>query len=559
MVSMNVLSHRLWLSAALVVGFASLGAAQTNSQTNLGYVPGQVIVKFRPGFAGTARTTHSMINARITREIAATGHQTIQLRAGMTVDQGIKYYKGLAGVESVSANYLAKATYTPNDPRYANQWWLKQVGAPAAWDFTLGAPTVKIAVVDSGVDYNHEDLKGKVILGRDTINNDNDPMDDNEHGTHVAGIAAGQTNNGIGIAGLGFNSQIIAVKVLAADGFGSYDAIAAGIINAADLGAQVINLSVGGYATTDGLKASIKYAHDKGVVIVAAAGNDNITTNLYPGAYEECICVAATDEGDKRTDFSNFGNDWVDVAAPGIRILSTIPGNGYAEFQGTSMASPVVAGLAGLLRAYAPAATAAEVREAIESTTVDVGNFISFGRVDATAALASIIKPVDFDAFVKSAAIYGEGSVTQGRNLLGGSADLKVADDKSVSVETIYVPQNGSMASGQFAVNFSAAAADFVDGQVTVRHTSRREATNSLFIYNYRTAKYDLLKSVPGQATAVTTTVSLPKNITNYLSGGELRFVVRAYVSSRASKSTTAFRLYVDQLMVKARIRAQDE
>jgi hypothetical protein len=115
------------------------------------------------------------------------------------------------------------------------------------------------------------------------------------------------------------------------------------------------------------------------------------------------------------------------------------------------------------------------------------------------------------------------------------------------------------MASGQFAVNFAAIAADFVDGQVTLRHTSRREATNSLFIYNYRTSKYDLLKSVPGQTTAVTTTVALPRDMTNYLSGSEIRFVVRAYVSSRASKSTTAFRLHVDQLTVKARIRAQDE
>lgn len=555
---MNVMSHRLWLTAALAVGFASLGAAQSNAQ-NTDYVPGKVVVKFRPGFAGMARTTHAMINARVTREMAAIGYQTVQLRPGMTVEQGVKYYKNLAGVESVSPDYRVHAYYTPNDPRYNNQWWLKKVGAPTAWDYTLGAPTVKIGVVDSGVDYNHEDLKGKVILGRDVVNNDADPMDDDSHGTHVAGISAANTNNGVGIAGLGFNSQIIAVKVLDGNGDGTMTGAAEGVINAVDLGAQVINLSLGGPGDVPALKDAINYATTKNVVVVAAAGNDGSSVPGYPGAYEQCICVAATDENDLKTDFSTWGSDWVDVAAPGIRILSTVPNNGYEEFQGTSMASPVVAGLAGLLRAYAPAASAADIRIAIESTTVNVGNFISKGRIDATAALASIIKPVDMDAFVKSASIYSEGTLPQGRNLLGGSADLKTADNKSVSVETIYVPQNGSMASGQFAVNFPVTTQDLVDGTITLRHSSRREATNSLFIYNYRTGKYDLLKSTPGVEALTTTSVALPKKMADYLSGGEIRFVVRAYVSSRASRSTTAFRLNVDQLMIKARIRPTEE
>lgn len=554
MVSMNVLSHRLWLSAALAVGFASFGAAQTKPE----YVPGQVIVKFRPGFAGTSRTTHATINARVTREVAATGYQTIQLRSGMTVDAGVKYYRSLVGVESVQPNYIAKAFFTPNDPRYANQWWLKKVGAPNAWDINLGAPTVKIGVVDSGVDYNHEDLKGKVILGRDEINNDNDPMDDDGHGTHVSGIAAANTNNGIGGAGLGFNCQIIAVKVLGADGTGSYDAIAAGIVNAADLGAQVINLSLGGPISTDNLLASIKYAANKGVVLVAAAGNDGTQIPGFPGSYPECICVAATDEDDKKTDFSTYGNDWVDVAAPGIRILSTVPNNGYEEFQGTSMASPVVAGLAGLLRAHAPTAPAADIRNAIESTCVNVGDFIAKGRIDAPAALNSLVKPVEFDGFAKNAAIYSEGNVTQGSNMLGTSSDLKVADNKVVSVDSVYLPQNGWSASVKLAVAFTATADNFIDGTLTVRHRSKREATNSIFIYNFRTAKYELYKSVPGTEESTTTTIGITKKmLTDYVSGGELRFVVRGYISSRAARNAQTFKLAVDQMMVKGHIRPE--
>jgi thermitase len=556
MVSMNVSSHRLWLSAAFAVALASLGAAQTGSQTSLDYVPGQVIVKFRPGFAGTSRTTHAMINARVKGEISAIGTQTIQLRPGMTVDQALKYYRSLAGVQSVTPNYRRHAFFTPNDPSYNNQWWLKKVNAPAAWDIHLGGPTTKIAIIDSGVNYNHEDLKGKVILGRDTVNNDNDPLDDDGHGTHVAGIAAANTNNGVGIAGLGFNCQIIAVKVLGPDG-GTSDMTAQGIINAVDLGAQVINMSLGGEGFTDAEKDAVDYAISKDVVVIAAAGNDSVTTESYPAAFPGVIAVAATDQNDQRSDFSNYGADWVDVAAPGSGILSTVMNGSYENNDGTSMASPVVAGLAGLLRSYAPGVDALEVRNIIERTSVPVGDFIAYGRIDAAAALSEIKPPVEIEGFVSDAWIHTEGSLAQGRTMLGNVSDLKLADNKSVTVDTIYVPGNGSMASAQFTIDLAADQTNMIDANLTVRHMSRREATNSVFLYNYRTGKFDLIKSTPGQLMAVSTTFALPRKIEDYLADGQIRAVVRAYVSSRASKSATSFRLSIDQVKAVARIRGE--
>lgn len=555
MVSMNVLSHRLWLTAALAVGFASIGAAQTKPE----YVPGQVIVKFRPGFAGTSRTTHATINARVTREISPLGYQVIQLRSGMTVDAALKYYGSLTGVESVKPNYVYKKDFTPNDPRYANQWWLKKVGAPTAWDITLGLPTVKIAVCDTGVDYNHEDLKGKVILGRDTINNDNDPMDDDGHGTHVAGIAAANSNNGIGGAGLGFNCQIIAVKVLGTSG-GSDATVAEGIINATDLGAKVINLSLGGAGDGQASRDAITYAKGKGVVVLAAAGNDGVTDKHYPGAVEDCICVAATDDNDKRADFSNYGKDWVDVAAPGVAILSTLPNNAYGDLDGTSMATPVVAGLAGLLWAHAPTVSNADIRTAIESTCINVGDFISKGRIDATAALNSLVKPVEFEGFPNSANIYSEGSSQQGSNMLGTFGDLKVADNKVLSVDSVYLPQNGWSAGVRLSVAFPATAANFIDANLTFRHRSTKLATNSLFIYNFRTAKYELYKSVPGSETTTATTVAVTKKmLTDYVSGSEMRFVVRGYISSRAARNAQTFKLSVDQVILKGRLRPEED
>jgi thermitase len=547
---MNVQFSKVWLSAALAVGCASLASAQTPAS----YVPNQIVVKFRPQSAGGSGIVHSTIGARVLRTNAVLGYQTIQLRAGMNVAQALSFYRSLSSVESVTPNYVAQALYAPNDPRYNQQWWLAKVGAPRAWDLTLGSPTVKIAVVDTGVDYLHEDLVGKVILGKDFINNDNDPMDDRGHGTHVAGIAAANTNNGKGVAGLGFNAQIIAVKVLGPGG-GPYDVIAAGIQNAADLGAQVINLSLGGGGDAPVLADAIKYAHNKGCVIVAAAGNDGVPTPMYPAYYKDAIAVAATDQNDLKADFSNYGADWVDVAAPGVDILSTMPNNVYAPNQGTSMASPVVAGLAGLLKAYAPSATAAEIRTAIESTSVKVGNFIAFGRVNAPAAINSIIVPIDVVGQPKSVGIYAESGMTQGRSLLGGIGNLGVTDGKTTSVETVYQAANGWMGTIQMAIDFPYEAAKFVKGEIVVAQNSRPEATSTVFLYNFLTGKYEPLKSVPGSTATSTTTIALPLKIANYLQDGELRVVVRSYVPARVSRNVQTYRLHLDKVVVNAKVR----
>ncbi|MGV3616564.1 MAG: S8 family peptidase [Fimbriimonas sp.] len=550
---MNVLSHRLWLTAALAVGFASLGAAQTKPA----YVPGQVIVKFRPGFSGSSRMAHTAINSRVKQDMSALGAQVIQLRPGMSVEQAVKYYRGLAGVQYVEPNYIEKGYFAPNDPRYGSQWWLPKVGSASAWDMTLGSSAVKIAVIDSGVDYNHEDLRGKVILGRDVINEDSDPMDDNGHGTHVAGIAAGNTNNGIGIAGLGFNCQIIAVKVLSGAGVGNVAITAQGIQNAADLGAHVINLSLGGPAETQISKDAIAYAKGKGCIIIAAAGNDGTTNRGYPGAYEDVVCVAATNSNDQKADFSTYGSDWVDVAAPGEGIMSTLPNNSYKEEDGTSMACPVVAGLAGLLKAYSPSSTAVEIRAAIENNTVNVGTFVAKGRINAPAAISSIIRPIEMDAFPKATAIYSEANFAQGRSILGGTGDLRFVDDKTVSVESVYQPKNGWMAASQTTVDFPVNLSDLISAELVIRHRSLREATNSVFLYNFLKGKYEVLKSVPGTDSATTTTIALPKQMGNYMQGGEIRLVTRAYISSRAARNANTFRLHLDQLMVRAKIKPE--
>jgi len=276
-----------------------------------------------------------------------------------------------------------------DDAQYPSLWGIKKIKADCAWDTNIGAGNIKVAVVDTGVDYNHEDLAGTVIKGYDFVNNDNDPKDDQGHGTHVAGTIAATINNNKGVVGVGPNVKILAVKVCNSGGSCPYSAIANGIIYAADNGARVINLSLGG-GPSQTVKNAVDYAWNKGVMLACAAGNGGPGPTTYPGAYPSCLAVAATDQNDQRAGFSQYAPDG--VSAPGVSILSSLPNNQYASWNGTSMATPHVAGLAGLLFAQNPNRTNARVRQILTATTDDIGapgkdGIFGFGRINAQKAV----------------------------------------------------------------------------------------------------------------------------------------------------------------------------
>ncbi len=253
-------------------------------------------------------------------------------------------------------------------------------------------------MVDTGIDANHPDLKGKVIAQHDFVHNDGTANDTAGHGTHVAGTIAASTNNGVGVAGGCPRCRLLAARVLAKNG--GYDSdIARGIVWSANNGARVINLSLGGAAYSTALKRAVDYAYNKGAVVVAAAGNTGNGTYHYPAAYPDVIAVAATDSADRRASFSSYGN-WVDVAAPGVDILSTYPRwlesnfyePGYKFMEGTSMASPHVAALAGLLAAQGRSKS--EIRFRLLSTADDIGpegrdRYTGAGLIDAAKAVES--------------------------------------------------------------------------------------------------------------------------------------------------------------------------
>ncbi|REK77390.1 S8 family peptidase [Paenibacillus paeoniae] len=280
----------------------------------------------------------------------------------------------------------------PNDALYSKyQWNLPSIETEKGWNVSKGDEGVVIAILDTGVQSNHPDLQGKLLSGKNIVDQKKAPDDDVGHGTHVAGIIGASVNNGEGVAGISWYNKMLPVKVLDNSGAGSTYSVAQGIIWAVDNGAKVINMSLGNYAQADFLHDAIKYAYERDVVLIAASGNDNTERPGYPAAYPEVFAVAATNNNKEKASFSNYG-DYIDVAAPGDSIASTYPGSQYAALSGTSMASPHVAALAGLIRSANPALTNVEVMEIMRSSARDLGTsgkdiYFGYGEIDIVKAL----------------------------------------------------------------------------------------------------------------------------------------------------------------------------
>lgn len=285
------------------------------------------------------------------------------------------------------------AFQAPNDVLYARyQWNLPIIETEKGWGIGRGNQNVIVGVVDTGVDLNHPDLKGHLLEGTNVVSEGNSaPNDDVGHGTHVAGVISALVNNGEGVAGMSWFNPILPVKVLDSSGSGSTYAVAQGVIWAADHGAKVINLSLGNYADAQFLHDAIRYAYNKDVVIIAAAGNDNTERPSYPAAYPEVFAVAATDANKNKASFSNYG-DHIAVSAPGVSIASTYPNNQYAALSGTSMASPHVSALAALIRSANPDLKNTDVMDIMRRSAMDIGpsgkdKYYGFGQIDVVKAL----------------------------------------------------------------------------------------------------------------------------------------------------------------------------
>jgi type VII secretion-associated serine protease mycosin len=337
--------------------------------------------------------------SRIRRDIDASsvqhaGYAYIFRSNTLTYEQMLTYFRDHHSTRYIEPHYMYVTNEQPNDALYADyQWNLPATRTESGWQMAEQGEEVIVAVIDTGVDLNHPDLKNRLVEGYNVYTEGSDANDDVGHGTHVAGIIAAEINNYEGIAGMAPNTRIMPVKVLDSSGAGSTYAVAQGIIWAADHGAKVINLSLGNYAEAQFLHDAIRYAYDRDVVLVAATGNDHTESPGYPAAYEEVIAVGATDSNGQIAQFSNYGA-YVDVAAPGVSIASTYPGNQYAALSGTSMASPHAAALAAMIRSVNPSLSNKQVMDLLRSTSTDLGEaghdvYYGYGQIDVTRALSA--------------------------------------------------------------------------------------------------------------------------------------------------------------------------
>jgi thermitase len=407
------------VAAAAVVGAVAPSVAAAEAE----FVPAEVIVKYT-GKAPAGKKAAARDVAGVTATVAnvrGVGARVVRVRGGVL--RAIKRLERSAAVKYAEPNYIYRATATPNDSMFAQMYGFHNTGqtggtadadidAPEGWDAAgLGgfpqSGGAKVGIVDTGVQLSHPEFaNGRVsdcggvnnfginlvvvIVGADPTIVPDKCGDDNGHGTHVAGTVAANTNNGTGVAGVAFNSPLAICKALNSSGSGTLVMVANCIDWLNQRGSKVISMSLGGSSGATTLQQAVQNATNNGSLLVAASGNGGNSTPNFPAAYPEVVSVAATDHNDVRASFSTFNAD-VEVAAPGVNIVSTWNDGGYRTISGTSMATPHAAGVAAVIRSLQPGLTVAQARAKLDSSTDDKGAAgrdpqHGFGRVNLIKA-----------------------------------------------------------------------------------------------------------------------------------------------------------------------------
>jgi subtilisin family serine protease len=408
---------KFWSKALILGGLMTSVSALAGTGFNLDkeHVPGELIVKFRNAKSMAAVKAVREFGGIVKYQFESVGAQVIRFPSLKSNDALFTAAKNLAAnpeVEYVEANTILHINKTPNDAEFTKQYGMHNTGATGgtadadidaveAWEVSTGSKDVLVGVIDTGVDHSHPDIapnywrnpgetgvdaSGKDkstngvdddgngfvddFRGWDFANNDNDPMDDHAHGTHCAGVIGARGNDGVGVAGVNWNVSIVGIKFLTGSGSGTLENAVKSIEYGNKIGVSLTSNSWGGGGFSQTMLDAIKAANSKGILFVAAAGNDasnNDQTPSYPASYDvqNVISVAASDHKDQMASFSNSGVRTVHVAAPGVDIWSSVPGSKYQKMSGTSMATPHVAGLAALVKAAIPDATASQVRQRI--------------------------------------------------------------------------------------------------------------------------------------------------------------------------------------------------
>jgi len=505
--------------------------AMAESMSKDAYVQGEVIVKFKQGILEKESSDiHRSIGAQVIRRIKRLRIEVIKIPKDMTVIEAIKKYMENPAVEYAEPNYKRRILIIPNDPYFSQQWSLHNEGKmmnavadadmdmPEAWDIKTGSKDFVVAVIDTGIDYGHPELGPNMWTNEDEIANNgidddnngyvddtigwdfgdknNDPMDNYGHGTHVAGIIGAVGNNGKGISGINWKIRIMALKVADENLEISDSNIIEAIDYAVKNGANVINASLGGYGYSQSMYDIISDADKKGVLFIAAAGNetnDNDLKPIYPASYNlaNIISVAASDQDDQLADFSNYGKKSVHVVAPGNHTLSTMPRDryttGYDTWEGTSMAAPHVAGLAALLMDYYRHFDIYQIKKLIINFVDKLPQFNEYvssgGRVNAYNSISALLKPENLTSEAVDSKVKLKW-IDKATGEEGYKVERKAEGESSFQVIATVKPTDTQVIT---ATTVEPNTMEFVDNNVEVKksYTYRVRAFNSIGYSEY--------------------------------------------------------------------------
>jgi subtilisin family serine protease len=543
--------HRLAAALALCGALlGTLGPAQAAPPAR--WASGELLVGLRAGVGPAARFKLLRDHGASLVDDVGQNIRVVRIRVPVALLELVKRrLERRPEVKFVELNYLFDPALLPNDTDYPAQWHLPRIGAPQAWDLTQGAPGAVLAILDSGVEATHPDLAGKLVAGHNSYANSSDTSDAYGHGTEVAGAAGALTNNAQGVAGVAGGAPIMPVRVTDAAGRATAASIASGILWAADHGARVVNISFGAVAGNATIRSAAEYAFNHGTLVVAASGNCACVDPTPENPF--ILSVAATDESDSPAYFSSVG-PFVDLSAPGNNILTTARFGLYTTDSGTSLASPVVAGVAALMFAANPALTPALAVQMLEATVVDPGGngydqSLGYGRVNAAAAVgfaASYVAPPDTVAPQVSMLAPLAGASLAGTAVV----DVAASDDVGVAKVDLFLDGaffvSDSSSPYSFALDTTALANGSHVIEVVASDAAHNSASSGPLAVTVNNAAADttppvLSISAPAAGATLSGTVSVSASATDDVGVGKVDLLVDGVLYASDSAAPWAF------------------
>jgi len=529
------------LFIVLVIGFMVFHSTTSQAyspkkkhQANGPFVSGRVLVQFRPQLMALhAPNVIAEEGASDRGEIGETGVHIVELPAGADEEAFLQAFQSRPEVEFAELDaIISPAEVIPNDPWYAGwEWHLAKIQGPTAWSINPGSADVMIAILDTGVDGSHEDLAAKMVPGWNIYDNNSDTRDVNGHGTSVAGTAAALSNNGVGIASVAWGCRLMPVRISDATGFATFSNMASGLIWAADHGARVANLSYRASSSST-VASAAQYFQSKGGIVTVAAGNEGVFDSSPDSPY--LLTVSATDPNDLLYSWSNSGNS-IDLSAPGS-AFTTVNGGGYTAVSGTSIAAPIVAGVAALVLSANPNLLGSEIQTLLKQSADDLGpigwdtNYGS-GRINAARAL-SLAAGGAPDTTPPTVSLV---SPTSGATV-SGATSIQILSADNVGVVSVGLSVDGIAVGSDSAApyTFSWNTAGASNGTHTLKATAQDAAGNQ--------AGVSILIIVDNSSDTTPPTVS----IVSPANGSKISAGVTVLVNAIDNRAVVRVELYVD-------------